>query len=668
MQTHHRRQLVAVVVLSLLGIVGVGARPAMAASPPAGMFFDGEIGDPILSGATKGGQAPTWAFDVTSSDTDFQMTGYNPAACKVSGSCTDQFTVKLKPAAGGVFADDTNYDSAETYGSATVGHPGISISRQTGTACTTSLGRFDLLEYEKAATVTTKFVAQFEQHCNGIGPALFGLVSFNGGGTDWYTRTVTPEAPDFGDVRIGTTATTTINFASTDTGDDKTQPTGFVINGPNKNDFKVGPNDCNTTKDCHVDITFTPSDDGARNATLTFTDELARVGPPQPATAGTGRDVPLTGKGFHGQLSITGSGLFGDGRVGLPTESVTFRVISVGTGPVAIDNISIGGKNPSSFDGETDCPDSLAVGESCDIDVVAIPAAAGPRTATLIIDNDSTTPSLIQNLNVKGTLGYYLGEANGKVTAFGDADHFGDMSKGPLNAPILGLSTTHDGDGYWLIGGDGGIFGFGDAGFFGSMGGKPLNKPIFGMAGTPGDDGYWLVASDGGIFAFGKAPFKGSMGGTPLNKPVVGIASTPTGGGYWMVASDGGIFAFGDAKFFGSMGGTPLNQPIVGMAVTPTGKGYWLVAKDGGIFGFGDAGFFKSLAGQDLGAPIFGMVPSPTGLGYWLYGLDGQVYVFGDARWQGDLGEAGVGDVIGMAGTAPFVDPDRADGPNAAVA
>ena len=149
---------------------------------------------------------------------------------------------------------------------------------------------------------------------------------------------------------------------------------------------------------------------------------------------------------------------------------------------------------------------------------------------------------------------------------------------------------------------DGGVFAYGTAAFEGSMGGQHLNAPIVGVATTPDGQGYWLVASDGGVFAFGDAHFEGSMGGQHLNAPIVGIAPTRNGQGYWLVAADGGVFAFGDAGFQGSMGGTHLNAPVVGIAATDHG-GYWLVASDGGVFSFGAASFYGSAGGTRLNAP-----------------------------------------------------------------
>jgi hypothetical protein len=160
-----------------------------------------------------------------------------------------------------------------------------------------------------------------------------------------------------------------------------------------------------------------------------------------------------------------------------------------------------------------------------------------------------------------------------------------------LNAPVVGMAATPDGDGYWLVAADGGVFSFGDAHFYGSTGAIKLNQPIVGMAPTPDGGGYWLVAADGGVFSFGDAAFYGSMAGTKLNAPVVGIAASVLGG-YWLVAADGGVFSFGNAPFYGSMAGTRLNGPVVGIAATSNGMGYWLVGTDDGVFTFGDAPFF----------------------------------------------------------------------------
>jgi hypothetical protein len=145
----------------------------------------------------------------------------------------------------------------------------------------------------------------------------------------------------------------------------------------------------------------------------------------------------------------------------------------------------------------------------------------------------------------------------------------GDAGELSLSKPIVGISSTEDGQGYWMAASDGGVFNYGDAGFYGSLGSVRLNQPIVGIAGNNASigRGYWMVASDGGVFTFGDAVFHGSHGGSHLNQPVVGMVATPDGGGYWLVASDGNYFPYGDAPSFGAYK-VPVH-PVVGITAAP---------------------------------------------------------------------------------------------------
>ena len=98
---------------------------------------------------------------------------------------------------------------------------------------------------------------------------------------------------------------------------------------------------------------------------------------------------------------------------------------------------------------------------------------------------------------------------------------FGDMSRVPLNGPIVGSIATPTGQG--LLHGRlrrRRVHASATRGFHGSMGNARLNRPVVGLVPTADNRGYWLVASDGGVFSF-DAPFHGSMGATPLNQPIV---------------------------------------------------------------------------------------------------------------------------------------------------
>ena len=184
---------------------------------------------------------------------------------------------------------------------------------------------------------------------------------------------------------------------------------------------------------------------------------------------------------------------------------------------------------------------------------------------------------------------------------------------------VVALAATPTGRGYWVAQADGGVTAAGDATAAGSAAGLGLRRPVVGLAPTPTGGGYWLTASDGGVFAFGDAAFAGSTGAIALNQPVVAVAANPAGTGYWLAARDGGIFAFGEARFLGSMGATPLNQPVVAMAATPSGLGYWLAGADGGVFAFGDAAFLgDGRSGLGAGREVVAVAASSGASGYWL--------------------------------------------------
>ena len=264
--------------------------------------------------------------------------------------------------------------------------------------------------------------------------------------------------------------------------------------------------------------------------------------------------------------SPSSSMAFGSVRLGSAGGPLSLTITNTGSADDLVDRVVLGGADPDDFLGSTDCasprgPVDIPPGSSCTMVMGFFPSRPGPRSATIQVMDDGTTPLTI-TLTGTGTEGYYEVGADGRVYAFGDAHDYGDPSGVGLGGRIVSMSTTPGGNGYWLLGSDGGVFSYGDAHFYGSTGGIRLDQPVVGMAPTPDGGGYWLVARDGGIFAFGDASFYGSTGGIRLDQPVVGMAPSPTGAGYWLVASDGGIFSFGDASFMGSTGGTGVNDVV----------------------------------------------------------------------------------------------------------
>ena len=125
----------------------------------------------------------------------------------------------------------------------------------------------------------------------------------------------------------------------------------------------------------------------------------------------------------------------------------------------------------------------------------------------------------------------------------------------------LGGIAARPGGGYWSVTPTGKVTAaarrsFGDVVAF------TLNAPIVDIAATP--DGQGLLAARRRRRHLQLRRRRASTavtGGIRLNRPVVAMAATPTGHGYWLTASDGGIFSFGDARFYGSTGASRLNRP-----------------------------------------------------------------------------------------------------------
>ena len=93
--------------------------------------------------------------------------------------------------------------------------------------------------------------------------------------------------------------------------------------------------------------------------------------------------------------------------------------------------------------------------------------------------------------------------ADGGVFAF-NAAFFGSQATTHLNAPVVGMAATPDGQGYWLVAADGGVFAHGDAGFFGSQAADAPQRPGGGDGGHPRRAG--LLA--GGVRRRGVRPWR----------------------------------------------------------------------------------------------------------------------------------------------------------------
>ena len=218
----------------------------------------------------------------------------------------------------------------------------------------------------------------------------------------------------------------------------------------------------------------------------------------------------------------------------------------------------------------------------------------------------------------KAGSGYLVATTAGKIRAFGDAAHRGDLSAISLNAPVADLTITPDGNGYWLVTTTGTVYAFGTALWRGSLTHLALQQPVVDLEPHPSGDGYWLTSADGGVFAFGAAKFLGGLADRPIYRPIIDMLATPNGTGYLLVGADGAIYPRGTALFRGSLANNELSsRTIIAAEQTSDGEGYWLIGQRGKVFTFGSASYFGQMVAHEL-APIEAFAVSGNDDGYWL--------------------------------------------------
>jgi hypothetical protein len=237
--------------------------------------------------------------------------------------------------------------------------------------------------------------------------------------------------------------------------------------------------------------------------------------------------------------------------------------------------------------------------------------------------------------------------ADGGIFTFGSAVFHGSTGSLKLQRPVVGITPTGNDEGYWLAATDGGVFAFGNAGFAGSIPGlglhpagsglaHSLNAPIVGMVPSTDGDGYFMVSSDGGVFAFGDARFEGSCPGIGgCAGSAVAVMPDAGGNGYWVVTATGHVYAFGDAPYYGAPG--PEFVPVVSASRTPDGRGYWILYSNGVVVPYGDAvGHGGPSAYTGPGDPATTVFASDND-GYWVATANGGVFTYGDAPFDGSM-------------------------------
>ncbi|MBV9367881.1 MAG: choice-of-anchor D domain-containing protein [Solirubrobacterales bacterium] len=250
---------------------------------------------------------------------------------------------------------------------------------------------------------------------------VFGALLTAGSANAASVLSPSPSSLDFGGVDMHFQQTMQEWFYNNSGSPVTVDPAGVKILGDTSSfSLQVGQDFCtgNTIPaggSCHVNVLLGPlSSPGAKSATLELTDNTGTV------------DVPLTGTGFSGTLSLNPSSLdFGSQVIqsnnngGSAQQSVT-----VATGRdfgVRVTNVQIIGADASSFSVQGNGCQGFTLGSNntCQIYVQFQPLTTGPKQARLEIDNDGTVSPLFVSLSGVGLNGPAL-SVSPKQAIFGN--------------------------------------------------------------------------------------------------------------------------------------------------------------------------------------------------------------------------------------------------------
>ena len=202
--------------------------------------------------------------------------------------------------------------------------------------------------------------------------------------------TASPSTAAFGNVTVGqVSAAKTIVISNTGTGD----ATGLAMTNDNFAEFVVSGSTCGTSlatgAACTLDVTYTPSDTGTDNASLTFS--YSGGAPAQVAMSGTGVAAPPPPT--PNVTASPSTAAFGNVTIGQTSAAKAIVVSNTGTA-AATDMVYPAA--PAKFTKSGSCTGStLNAGATCTIDFTYTPTTAVTDVANYTITGGGATMSIV---------------------------------------------------------------------------------------------------------------------------------------------------------------------------------------------------------------------------------------------------------------------------------
>ncbi|MBA2286472.1 MAG: choice-of-anchor D domain-containing protein [Ktedonobacteraceae bacterium] len=219
--------------------------------------------------------------------------------------------------------------------------------------------------------------------------------SLSGTGTTPVARvSLSPANLDFGSQNVNSTSTAR-TIKVTDSGGAPLTISAIALTGTNAGDFNQtnncpqSPSTLAPGASCTITVTFTPTANGSRSASITVTDNAADS-PQNAALVGTGITAAPAASLSPASLS------FGNQNVNSTSGAQTIKLTNTGTAPLTIGSVALSGANTGDFNQTNNCPQSpntLAVNAACTITVTFTPTTNGSRSASVTIgDNAADSP------------------------------------------------------------------------------------------------------------------------------------------------------------------------------------------------------------------------------------------------------------------------------------
>jgi Cep192 domain 4/HYDIN/CFA65/VesB-like, Ig-like domain/Protein of unknown function (DUF1565) len=206
-------------------------------------------------------------------------------------------------------------------------------------------------------------------------------VGLNGTGLPAPVVTLSPGTLGFGLQAEG--SSTTLTSVLSNVGQGELKISSMAMSGPMAAEFTES-NTCGGSvapgTSCNINVTFTPAGTGLRTATLTLTDNAATVT----------QTVYLSGNGSAPLALLSPLSVTFPGQV-IHTSSMAKNITLKNNGgaPLDITSIAVTGANAGDFTQSNTCGTSVAAYAQCTISVSFIPQAAGTRSATLTVTDNS---------------------------------------------------------------------------------------------------------------------------------------------------------------------------------------------------------------------------------------------------------------------------------------